>query len=122
MRGGPGRRPTRKLASALLAVALIYTGAVSVSSRAARGLGPNAIRAGFDTTTFPANDEDTVTISLPFSVNFFGTTYSQLFLNNNGGATFGAPLDATALANKDFIGRRCRPSGPRRVLRRRRHA
>lgn len=55
-------------------------------------MGPNAIRAGFNSTVFPGNDDDSVTVALPFSVNFFGTTYNQLFLNNNGNVTFDAAL------------------------------
>lgn len=36
-----------------------------------------------DDSTFPA-------VSLPFGVNYFGTTYNSVFVNNNGNATFGA--------------------------------
>lgn len=33
-------------------------------------------------------------VNLGFSLNFFGTNYSSLFINNNGNATFGAPTRA----------------------------
>lgn len=36
-----------------------------------------------DDSTFPA-------VALPFSINYFGTTYNSIFVNNNGNATFGA--------------------------------
>jgi alpha-tubulin suppressor-like RCC1 family protein len=43
--------------------------------------------------TLPANDDgSTGAVNLPFPVNFFGTTYSYLYVNNNGNVTFQAPL------------------------------
>jgi hypothetical protein len=45
------------------------------------------------TTTLPADDDgssDAVTI--PFALKFFGTPYSQLWVNNNGNVTFNGPL------------------------------
>jgi uncharacterized repeat protein (TIGR01451 family) len=48
---------------------------------------------GFMANTLAANDDDsTGAVTLPFSINFFGTTYSQLFVNNNGNVTFGDSL------------------------------
>ena len=38
-------------------------------------------------------------ISLPFSLNFFGTNYNSFFLNNNGNLTFDSPLSAFTPAN-----------------------
>lgn len=53
----------------------------------------HAIRAGFDTNTLPANDDgSTGAVALGFPINFFGTTYSSLFINNNGNLTFDSPL------------------------------
>ena len=44
------------------------------------------------TTNFPGNDDDSVgPVSLGFNINFFGTTYSNLFVNNNGNVTFNSP-------------------------------
>lgn len=55
--------------------------------------GLNAIRSGFNTAILPGNDDgSTGAVALPFSPNFFGTTYSQLFVNNNGNVTFDGPL------------------------------
>jgi hypothetical protein len=76
----------------MIAVLFVVPAAVMGAPTAAGALGPNAIRAGFTGTAFPGNDDESVTVTLPFSVNFFGTTYSQLFLNNNGNVTFDAPL------------------------------
>jgi len=54
--------------------------------------GNGAIRhlPGFTGNSFPPNDDDsTSAVNLPFSMNFFGTTYTQLYVNNNGNVTFG---------------------------------
>jgi hypothetical protein len=54
---------------------------------------PAAVRPGFDSTNFPGNDDGSVgPVSLGFSdpINFFGPTYSDLFVNNNGNVTFGS--------------------------------
>ncbi|HVG57529.1 MAG TPA: choice-of-anchor A family protein [Hyalangium sp.] len=43
--------------------------------------------------SLPANDDgSTGRINLPFQVNFFGTTYSSFFINNNGNVTFNSPM------------------------------
>jgi len=42
----------------------------------------------------PANDdESTGSIPLPFPVDFYGTTYESMYINNNGNVTFDAPLE-----------------------------
>jgi Nidogen-like/Carboxypeptidase regulatory-like domain/HYR domain len=49
--------------------------------------------SGCTANTLPANDDgSTAAVSLPFPVNFFGTTYQSLFVNNNGNVTFNGPL------------------------------
>jgi hypothetical protein len=51
------------------------------------------VRAGFDGTQLPRNDDgSTGLVPIGFSANFFGTTYTQLYVNNNGNVTFNAPL------------------------------
>ena len=55
----------------------------------------NAIKglSGCTTNELPANDDgSTAAVALPFSPNFFGTTYSSLFVNNNGNVTFDSRL------------------------------
>lgn len=48
-----------------------------------------AIVAGFNSTSFPANDDGaTGAINLGFTVNFFGVTRTQTFVSNNGYLTF----------------------------------
>ena len=48
---------------------------------------------GFNSNTLPANDDgSTGLINLGFSFNYFGTTYTQTYVNNNGNITFTGPL------------------------------
>jgi hypothetical protein len=55
------------------------------------GLG--AIRAGFDGATLPGNDdESTGLVPLGFTLNFFGSSFSGVFVNNNGNVTFDEAL------------------------------
>jgi hypothetical protein len=70
----------------------------------------NAILPGFDSTSYGANDDGSYPctgsgggvpagctpspVNLPFSADFFGTTYSSVYINTNGNLTFGAPLSA----------------------------
>jgi hypothetical protein len=61
------------------------------------GAGNKAIvdLAGCTTNTLAANDdESTPAVPIGFSLNFFGTSYSTLNVNNNGNVTFDGPLDA----------------------------
>src|SRR5689334_18377392 len=79
--GGSSMTSASRLSKALVAAAF---GLSSVAANAALfdsnfgslipGYAPN------DDSTFPA-------ISLPFSINYFGTTYNSIFINNNGNAT-----------------------------------
>src|SRR4051812_44872028 len=49
--------------------------------------------ANYQTNTLAPNDDgSTGAIALGFNVNFFGTTYSNLYVNNNGNVTFGSAL------------------------------
>ncbi len=55
----------------------------------------NAIRSGFDGNSLPSEDDDPSTLAvLPFSMIFFGATYSSLWVNNNGNVTFDNPQPA----------------------------
>jgi hypothetical protein len=53
-----------------------------------------AVRPGlFNSNTLPANDDGfTGLVDIGFNANFAGTTYSQLFVNNNGNVTFDGSL------------------------------
>jgi hypothetical protein len=45
------------------------------------------------------DDSSTSKITLPFSVNFFGTTQTGLFINNNGNVTFNSSFSSTTPFN-----------------------
>ena len=50
-----------------------------------------AILPGFNASTLAPNDDDsTGLVPIGFTLNFFGTTYSNLYVNNNGNVTFDA--------------------------------
>jgi Nidogen-like/GDSL-like Lipase/Acylhydrolase family len=45
------------------------------------------------TNTLPANDDgSTGQVALPFRLNFYGSSYTSLWVNNNGNVTFTGPL------------------------------
>lgn len=51
------------------------------------------IEPGFNGATLAPNDDgSTGAVNIGFDVNFFGLTFSQLFVNNNGNITFDSPL------------------------------
>ena len=68
-------------------------------------LGPNIVTTGGGNAANVGqldgrNDDGFMALALGFNVTFFGTTYDNLFINNNGNVSFGAGISA-------FI-----PSGP----------
>jgi len=77
----------------VLVAALASAFLLSVST--ARAEGPNAIEnlTGCATNTLAANDDDsTAAVPIGFSANFFGNTYTQLYVNNNGNVSFASPM------------------------------
>ena len=49
----------------------------------------NAIRPGFTNYSLPAEDDAPSSLAvLPMNLNFYGTSYSNISVNNNGNATF----------------------------------
>ncbi|OYW32222.1 MAG: nidogen [Methyloversatilis sp. 12-65-5] len=53
------------------------------------GVGPS----GFGSEFLPDNDDgSTGSLSLPFEINFFGQTFNNFFVNNNGNITFNSAL------------------------------
>ena len=77
---------------------LMVAGALALS---ALGVGASAAHAGavrtdaaFAANALPRNDDgSTDLVDLGFNANFFGTTYNQLYVNNNGNVTFDNLLD-----------------------------
>ena len=48
------------------------------------------LNPGFTTNILPGNDDySTGAVAIGFTANFFGSSYSQLYVNNNGNVTFG---------------------------------
>lgn len=65
-----------------------------------------AVRAGFDASTLPRNDDDsTGLVNTGFTTNFFGVSRDQLFVNNNGNITFDAPQSTYTPFNLTSTGR-----------------
>jgi hypothetical protein len=73
----------------IISCSTIVMALVSVCSR----VEAVAIRPGFNASSLAANDDGSTGLTpLGFSANFFGATYTDAFLNNNGNITFGSPL------------------------------
>lgn len=52
-----------------------------------------AVVGGYTGSTLPRNDDgSTGLVNIGFDVNFFGTTYDQLYVNNNGNVTFNSSM------------------------------
>lgn len=77
----------------LLISGLLGFSAVSSAAPIYNDLGGST---GFGENSFAANDDDSTRIDLSSvftsGLNFFGTSYNSLFLNNNGNATFGSAM------------------------------
>ena len=65
----------------------------------------NAIRPGFTNSSLPREDDKpSVLASLPFPINFYGTNYSSLYVNNNGNVTFNGAQSAYIPGNLTDLG------------------
>ncbi|HEX4743107.1 MAG TPA: nidogen-like domain-containing protein [Candidatus Limnocylindria bacterium] len=82
-----------------LALLISLSGVLGVTPAAAEG--PNAILAlpsatsadGCRDIALPRNDDGSgLSVALPFALNFFGRSYSTLYVNNNGNVTFDFPM------------------------------
>lgn len=76
---------------ALGAGALVLSGLTGLTAQAA----PGAVIGSADCVQhqLPANDDlYTDRVPLPFGINFHGTTFESLYVNNNGNVTFDYPL------------------------------
>lgn len=79
------------MAAALPALLTLFVFAGS----AARAEGPNAIvtNPGCQAIELPANDDgSSPSVSLPFTINFFGESFGSVYVNNNGNVTFTGSL------------------------------
>jgi len=94
---------------AFLTAFLTVTGLLVLRPSPGEAIGPNAMRPFGGLTNFAANDDLSVAnVALGFTINFFGTNYSQLHVNNNGNVTFDLTLStftpfALATTNRVII-------------------
>lgn len=81
----------RSVFAAVVVVAL----AMALAPSPAWAKTPGAIRSGFSSHTMPPTDDgSTSAVRVGFPLDFFGSTYSKLYVNNNGNVTFTGPLSS----------------------------
>lgn len=91
--GGSVRSYSRALIAAITAVITIAGGVYASILRSPVALAAaNAVLSGFNSQTFPANDDGSTDVALGFPINYFGNQYTSASLNNNGNLTFGQSL------------------------------
>lgn len=73
-----------KILANALAAAVALTASVSAPAYA------GAVVDGFNSTAFPPTDDSFQAATLGFTVNYFGTSYSDTFVSSNGYVTFRA--------------------------------
>ncbi|MHC4388496.1 MAG: right-handed parallel beta-helix repeat-containing protein, partial [Planctomycetota bacterium] len=77
-------------------IAITHSVVDNRSVKAAMPIDPNAlpvIRPGFDSYSLAANDDlYTDLVDIGFTIDYYGTIVSNLYVNNNGNVTFDAPL------------------------------
>lgn len=77
----------------------------------------------FTGDTLPRNDDgSTGLVSLGFTVNFYGSSYGSLYVNNNGNVTFDLPLGTYTpfkllTTNRSMLAQRARRAAARRGAR-----
>ena len=79
----------------LAIVAIVALASAGIGPLPAQAETPGAIVSidACNANAIPANDDGSSDrVDLPFAVNFYGTTYDHLWVNNNGNVTFTAPL------------------------------
>jgi hypothetical protein len=82
-RNNGGRRLLRVLVTAIT-LSFAWAGRVAAAIEALAL--PDALPA--------IDDGSSAAVPIGFPINFFGVTYTELFVNNNGNVSFGAPLSA----------------------------
>lgn len=85
----------------------LLLGTLAVGLTAAPEARAGAIVSGFNSSSLAANDDDsTESTPIGFTVNFFGESFNQLFVNNNGNVTFDyelsgfTPFDLTSTSRQ----------------------
>jgi hypothetical protein len=99
-----GRRTYRFLALLVLAMQGVF---LALGVRPASAAGPDAVvtDAGCTTSSLARTDDgSSAPVPLGFPVNFFGTTYTTMHVNNNGDVTFGSPYSGFSGLNLAAFG------------------
>jgi hypothetical protein len=93
----------------LVAAGLVFT-AMAPLHADAQAVRRGGTTSGFTTNSVPRNDDGFVgPVNIGFTANFAGTSWTQLFVNNNGNVTFGqgrsqfTPQDLTAATGFPII-------------------
>jgi len=92
----------------MLAMMAVTAGVLVAGTSPALAAGPDAIRSGFDSNTLARNDDGStglVPIGFSSDIDFFGTEYSHLYVNNNGNVTFDGSLSTYTPFNISTAGR-----------------
>jgi hypothetical protein len=82
----------------------IITIMLAASVFASGGALAGPVVSGFDSYTLQPNDDSSILANIGFTTNFFGSEYTQLYVNNNGNVTFGyslstyTPLDLASMS------------------------
>lgn len=101
-----------RLMTALVLIAVCATVQVPLAPLPALGAGPDAILTppGYNANAVARGDDTSnLVVSLPFSMNWNGTTYTQIYINMNGNCTFGAsyngynPSTSLAATNRNIM-------------------
>ena len=88
-------RVARAARFGMRARALAVVAAVLLGVLAPAGLAPAAVQASdhcSDASLAPNDDGSSALVNIGFTIDFFGTDYSALYVNNNGNVTFTGPL------------------------------
>jgi hypothetical protein len=88
-----GRVRTRRAAAWMLALATALIVAAPGAAQATDLSGALVGASDCIQHELPRNDDDfTSSVAMPFAVDFYGQSYQQLWVNNNGNVTFDGPL------------------------------
>ncbi len=113
--GGPASRPASRQSrvGALLIAVALGLAAMLVAPPTLRAAGPNAVLTptGYNANTIARGDDTSnLVVNLPFTMNWNGTTYNQIYINMNGNCTFGSgftdynPTTTLAASNAEHHG------------------
>lgn len=83
----------KRMVQQVLAVTAVTLAALAPAVAGAQAVRRGGTTAGFTSNTLPANDDgSTGLVNIGFGLNFFGTSATQLYVNNNGNVTLGSAL------------------------------